>query len=138
MSLIGTALIAEKEDFEEALLCGSHDLTDEYAFSQQARSMASYKWAKVYLQPWKNLCWAVVRLLSMQCSASGCEHAWSIEGWIHSKKRNRLGQKTVDRLVRSHTNLSLEARLEEWEATVLPWELEMVPDEPESSGSDSE
>ena len=21
-----------------------------------------------------------------------CEHSWSIEGWVHSKKRNRLGQ----------------------------------------------
>jgi hypothetical protein len=26
------------------------------------------------------------------CSASACEHCWSIEGWIHSKRRNRLHQ----------------------------------------------
>eukprot|EP00962_Isochrysis_galbana_P006733 scaffold1813_cov129-Isochrysis_galbana.AAC.6 len=32
--------------------------------------------------------------------------SWSVEGWIHSKKRNRLGQKTVEQLVRSHTNQS--------------------------------
>eukprot|EP00962_Isochrysis_galbana_P007893 scaffold2146_cov145-Isochrysis_galbana.AAC.6 len=29
-----------------------------------------------------------------------------VEGWIHSKKSNRLGQKTVEQLVRSHTNQS--------------------------------
>eukprot|EP00967_Tisochrysis_lutea_P046555 scaffold56570_cov34-Tisochrysis_lutea.AAC.1 len=62
----------------------------------------------------------------MHCSASGCEHSWflvswSVEGWIHSKKRNRLGQKTVERLVRAHTNLLLDESLAEWEASTLPW-----------------
>ena len=77
-----------------------------------------------------------MRLASLACSASACEHSWSIEGWIHSKKRNRLGQKNVERLVRAHTNLILEAVLEDWEANVLPWEVEMVVEEPECEDSD--
>ena len=35
------------------------------------------------------------------------EEGISIEGWIHSKKRNRLGQDLVERLVCKHTNLQL-------------------------------
>ena len=78
----------------------------------------------------------MVMPFSLACSASACEHSWSIEGWIHSKKRNRLGQKNVERLVRAHTNLILEAVLEDWEANVLPWEVEMVVEEPECEDSD--
>jgi hypothetical protein len=36
---------------------------------------------------------------------SVCEHCWSIEGWIHSQRRNRLDQKLVEKLVRVDTNL---------------------------------
>ena len=42
-----------------------------------------------------------------------------------------MGQTNVERLVRTHNNLLLEASLDEWRATVLPWELEMVIEEPE-------
>jgi hypothetical protein len=56
----------------------------------------------------------------------------NIEGWIHSKKRNRLNQTNVERLVRIHTNLLLAGRLEEWSATALPWEIELIIDEPEA------
>ena len=41
-----------------------------------------------------------------------------------------MGQTNVERLVRTHNNL-LEASLDEWHATVLPWGLEMVIEEPE-------
>eukprot|EP00967_Tisochrysis_lutea_P106695 scaffold163838_cov37-Tisochrysis_lutea.AAC.1 len=133
-----TALLSDLADYEEALACQSYDLSEEYAFSENARKMTSYKWAKVYLAPWKHLCWAAMRLLSMHCSASGCEHAWSVEGWIHSKKRNRLGQKTVERLVRSHTNLLLESQLDEWQSAMLPWELEMIPADIDEAEADSE
>jgi hypothetical protein len=45
------------------------------------------------------------------CSASACEHCWSVEGWIHSQRRNRLDQKLVEKLVRAHTNLVLREKL---------------------------
>ena len=60
------------------------------------------------------------------------KHSWSIEGWIHSQKRNRLDQTNVQRLVRMHTNLVLGSRLEAWSATALPWEIELLIDEPET------
>jgi hypothetical protein len=65
-----------------------------------------------------------------------CEHSWSIEGWIHSKRRNRLGQDLVERLVRTHTNLQLEHRLELYEAGMLPWDIEMTVEEPLSDDED--
>jgi hypothetical protein len=34
-------------------------------------------------------------------------HMWSIEGWIHNKRRNRLAQQNVERAVRAHDNLVL-------------------------------
>ena len=52
-------------------------------------------------------------------------------GWIHSKKRNRLGQKNVERLVRAHTNLTLCRNLDDFAAKALPWEIEMIIEEPE-------
>ena len=93
--------------------------------------MAAYKWTQVYMSPWPHLSWAATRLVSMTCSASGCEHAWSVEGWIHSKKRNRMGQTTVDRLVRTHTNLLLESKLQDGTCAVLPWDLDMIIEEPD-------
>ena len=42
-----------------------------------------------------------------------------------------LGPPNVERLVRTHTNLILEAVLQDWRPHVLPWEHEMVFDEPE-------
>ena len=54
-----------------------------------------------------------------------------IEAWIHSKKRNRLRQTNVERLVRVHTNLALERTLDNFVATALPWEIELIIEEPE-------
>ena len=34
-------------------------------------------------------------------------------------------------LLRTHTNMSLEATLEDWNEVVLPWEVEMIIDEPD-------
>ena len=67
------------------------------------------------------------------CSASACEHCWSIEGWIHSKRRNKLGQKMVERLVRAHTNLVLR---EAFDIAIehllrLPLDIELAIEEPE-------
>ena len=72
----------------------------------------------------------------MSCSASACEHSWSIEGWIHSKRRNRLGQQIVERLVRTYTNLQLDHRLELYETGQIPWDIEMVVQESLSDDED--
>ena len=42
----------------------------------------------------------------------------------------------MERLVRTHTNLILEAVLQDWRPHVLPWEHEMLFDEPEEEDDD--
>jgi hypothetical protein len=53
----------------------------------------------------KELVWFAYKVCGVMCSASVRENSWSIEGWIHSKRRNRLSQELVERLLRAHTNL---------------------------------
>jgi hypothetical protein len=60
---------------------------------------------------------------------SVCEHCWSVEGWIHSQRRNRLDQKLVEKLVRAHTNLVLRESLDDTLRHLLPWDIEFVIDE---------
>jgi hypothetical protein len=74
--------------------------------------------------------------LFLSCSASACEHRWSIEDSIHSKRRNRLGQELVERLVRTHANLKLDHRLELYETGMLPWDIEMTVEESLSDDED--
>ena len=74
------------------------------------------------------LAWFAKKCLGVACSASACEHSWSIEGWIHSKRLNRLSQDTVEMLLRGHTNLGLERVLQESQRGVLPWDTELTID----------
>ncbi len=80
--------------------------------------------------------WLALKVVFLPCSAWVCEHRWSIEDSIHSKRRNRLGQELVEGLVRIHTNLKLEQRLELYEAGMLPWDIEMTVEEPLSDDED--
>jgi hypothetical protein len=52
------------------------------------------------LSIFKELVWFEYKVSGVMCSPS-------IEGWIHSKRRNKLHQKLVEKLVRAHTNLVL-------------------------------
>lgn len=130
-------VLSDYAEYEDALSMGTDMLNNDVAFSVKAKQMAPYRWAKTYLAKWPHLMFVAVRVLALACSATGCEDSWSVEGWIHSKKRNRLGQKTVDMLVRTHTNLILEGNIQLFEdeggVPLLPWDLEMVPQEPEDS-----
>jgi len=72
----------------------------------------------------------------LPCSTSACEPTWSIEGWIHFKKRNRLGQDLVERLVSTNTNLQLDHRLEVYEDGMFPWDIEMTVEDPLSDDED--
>ena len=82
---------------------------------------------------------AVLKISAIEPSASGCEQFWSVEGWMHDKKRNRMGQTVVERLMRAHTNLILEdildmctgALADERPFMCLPWDIELCIDEPD-------
>ena len=97
-----------------------------------------YVWIKTFFKPWAALMWLALKVVLLPCSASACEHSWSIEGWIHSKRRNSLGQQFVECLVHTHTNLQLEHRLELYETGQLPWDIEMVVEEPLSDDEDED
>jgi len=120
---------------QTALRVQSHGMNEEEAFSAAAKKMPSFEWARVYLYNWPGIQYVGGRLAALACSASGCEHSWSIEGWIHSKKRNRLSQTCVERLVRTHTNLLLEETLDSWRSEALPWELEMIIQDPDDTNA---
>ena len=54
-----------------------------------------------------NLSWFAKKLCLVMTCASAYEHMWSIEGWIHNKRRNTLVQPNIERGVRAHGNLVL-------------------------------
>ncbi len=60
-----------------------------------------------------DLGWFTYKVSGVMCSVSVCEHCWSVEGWIHSQRRNILDQKLVKKLVRAHTNLGLRESLDD-------------------------
>ncbi|XP_028102209.1 uncharacterized protein LOC114301458 [Camellia sinensis] len=51
-----------------------------------------------------------IRILSLTCSASGCERNWSTFESIHTKKRNRLEHKRLNALVYVKYNTKLRER----------------------------
>ena len=56
-----------------------------------------------------------------------------IEGWIHSKMRNRLSQESAEKLLRVNTNLVLRESSDEVDVVLhrlLPWNIELVIDRP--------
>ena len=58
----------------------------------------------------KELQTLAIRVLSLTCSATGCERNWSTFDQVHSKRRNRLAQQKLNALVFVKYNLQLEMR----------------------------
>ncbi|KAJ1431394.1 Ribonuclease H-like superfamily [Sesbania bispinosa] len=54
-----------------------------------------------------------IRILSLTCSASGCERNWSVFEQVHAKKRNRLEHKRLHDLVFVKYNQTLHRRVHE-------------------------
>ena len=99
-----------------------YDLHDENQHDTTRRSLHTAKHEQVAVelgenvlqdvmdekgQAFDNLAWFAKKLCSVMTSVSPCEHMWSIEGWIHNKRRNRLSQPNVEKAVRAHGNLVL-------------------------------
>lgn len=68
-------------------------------------------WWESYGAECKELQRLAIRILSLTCSATGCERNWSTFDHVHSKKRNRLEQQRLNALVFVKYNLNLEMRL---------------------------
>jgi hypothetical protein len=59
----------------------------------------------------KEFVWFVYKVSCVMCSTSTSEDCWSIEGWIHSKRKNKIHKKLVEKLVHTHTNLTMGHRV---------------------------
>ncbi|WZY86769.1 hypothetical protein YC2023_033153 [Brassica napus] len=66
-----------------------------------------------------------VRILSLTCSATGCERNWSVFQHIHTKKRNRLTQKRLNDMVFVKYNRALRRRYN-LKDTIDPIDLEEI------------
>ena len=133
-----------KFQYEEMMIAcktGRHHLHSDMndrepgAFDTQCMKSDMHVWINTFFNPCPDLKWLTLKVVLL-CSASVCEHILSIEGCIHSKRRNRIGQRLVERLVRTHTNLKLEQRLESDESGLFPWDIEMTVEEPVSDDED--
>ena len=109
--MVGPAFKTMKSEFvawQEAISAKRYDLHDEKqhdkpegAFTQRNMNRSQQSWVKTFMQDvmdemgqvlFDNLAWFAKKLCSVMTSASACEHMWSIEGWIHNKRRHRLAQ----------------------------------------------
>ena len=75
-----TDMLADWANFQTSLAIGDKGLNDEEAFSKQGERMPPFEWARTFMYRWPALQWVAMRVTSLTCSASGCEHSWSIEG----------------------------------------------------------
>ncbi|OIT30989.1 hypothetical protein A4A49_59060, partial [Nicotiana attenuata] len=70
------------------------------------------EWWKQFGHQTPNLQKFAIKVLSLTCSASGCERNWSVFEHIHSKKRNRLELSRLNYLVYIKYNRTLRRRYE--------------------------
>nr|XP_007134308.1 hypothetical protein PHAVU_010G036200g [Phaseolus vulgaris]ESW06302.1 hypothetical protein PHAVU_010G036200g [Phaseolus vulgaris] len=67
-------------------------------------------WWESYGGKGKELQNLAIRVLSLTCSATGCERNWSIFDQVHTKRMNHLEQQRLNALVFVKYNLQLEMR----------------------------
>ncbi|KAK7411803.1 hypothetical protein VNO78_03244 [Psophocarpus tetragonolobus] len=92
----------------------------EFHFARGLFSMEDAKESRKAMQPgewWEmfgdrtpELKRFAIRVLSLTCSSSGCERNWSSFEMVHTKRRNRLHQKTMNDLVYVMYNLKLKSK----------------------------
>jgi hypothetical protein len=133
--------------WQESIARKQHDLHDEHklnqpagAFTERSMQRSQQSWVKTYMEDitdssgralFDNLAWFAKKLCSVMTSASACEHMWSIAGWIHSKRRNRLAQPTVEKAVRAHGNLVLRKAMMQRNKNVVAWDSQTAITEPD-------
>ncbi|KAL6502448.1 hypothetical protein OROHE_024453 [Orobanche hederae] len=79
---------------------------------RQRKTKSPAEWWKSFGSSTPSLQKFAMKVLSLTCSASGCERNWSTFEHIHSKKRNRLAQKRLNDLVYVKYNRALKRRYE--------------------------
>ena len=121
--------------FDDAVKDDAHG-----AFTPEMMKLPQATWIETFVEGvtdkstglpiFKELAWFVYKVSGVMCSASACEHCWSIEGWIHSKRRNKVHQKLVEKpRSRTHKSCARES-LDDVLHHLLPWDIDLTIDEP--------
>jgi hypothetical protein len=145
---------SEFVDWQEAISAKKYDLHDEKqhdqpegAFTQRNMNRSQQSWVKTFMQDvmdekaqdlFDNLVWFTKKLCSVMTSVSACEHMWSIEGWIHNKRRNRLSQPNVEKAVRVHGNLVLRKAMLLSKQQKVAWDSQTRISEPDRHTNEQE
>ncbi|KAH1206540.1 hypothetical protein GmHk_16G046961 [Glycine max] len=88
---------------------GVEHFGSDFAMAQRKTHSPTYSW-RIFGSQTPNLQKLAIKILSLTCSASGCERNWSVFEQIHSKKRNRLEHKRLHDLVFVKYNQQLKQR----------------------------
>eukprot|EP00256_Glycine_max_P038787 XP_006587174.2 uncharacterized protein LOC102659927 [Glycine max] len=88
---------------------GAYHFGSDFAMAQRKTHSPTYWW-RMFGSQTPNLQKLAIKILSLTCSASGCERNWSVFEQIHSKKRNRLEHKRLHDLVFVKYNQQLKQR----------------------------
>ncbi|XP_059630209.1 uncharacterized protein LOC132273211 [Cornus florida] len=97
--LVPTTEVQDKISLELSRYMKADGLFGSSIAIRQRQSRAPADWWSAYGSTTPNLQKFAIKVLSLTCSASGCERNWSVFEHLHSKKRNRLTQCRLNDLV---------------------------------------
>ncbi|KAL4371964.1 uncharacterized protein [Arachis hypogaea] len=84
---------------EQALYKAGYGLFgSDFEKSQRKKILPAFWW-RIYGHEAPNMRDLAIKILSLTCRVSECEHNWSIFEHIHTKKRNRLDHERMESLV---------------------------------------
>ncbi|XP_050258962.1 uncharacterized protein LOC126703956 [Quercus robur] len=81
-----------------------------FGIQRSRKTRAPTEWWSLYGSSTPNLQQLTIKILSLTCSACGCERNWSVFEQIHTKRRNRLAQKRLNDLFFVKYNQKMKAR----------------------------
>ncbi|KAF8413307.1 hypothetical protein HHK36_001285 [Tetracentron sinense] len=108
--LIPEVEIQDKISRELILYKNAEGLFGRTLAIQQRDTLPPAEWWDNYRASTPHLQQLACQILSLTCSASGCERNWSVFEHIHTKKRNILEQNKLNDLVYVHYNQKLVER----------------------------
>ncbi|XP_019095600.1 PREDICTED: uncharacterized protein LOC104763276 [Camelina sativa] len=98
-------IMSEIDEFKNATgLFGYHMAIRHKATKSPAEWWSSYGSSTPHLQKF------AIKVLSLTCSATGCERNWGVSQLIHTKRRNRLSQNRLNDMVFVKYNRALQRR----------------------------
>ncbi|XP_025692958.1 uncharacterized protein [Arachis hypogaea] len=97
--LVPSQAVQQKILEEQALYKAGYGLFGSDFAKSQRKKISPAFWWRTYGHEAPNMRDLAIKILSLTCSASGCERNWSIFEHIHTKKRNRLDHERMESLV---------------------------------------